>query len=207
MSAPVEPCTIYVRNVDYKATAKDLADGFSRFGQVSGSRIGLTVYRGQKVAAGYGFVDFTTPESCQNALQCKDEIKIGNRVVIVRPARPRRERDTLFVRGIPESVTVDVLKEVFAKYNPKDIRLVKHNAGSVLGFAFVQCASGELLTQALADCKNVQIGGQTSTCSLAHPRRGGRRGFGGFGRRRYRRQGRRAPRAPKAPAENAGQKQ
>lgn len=206
MSAPVEPCTIYVRNVDYKATAKDLADGFARFGQVSGSRIGYTTYRGQKVAAGYGFVDFKTQESCQSALQCKDEIKIGNRVVAVRPARPRRERDTLFVRGIPESVTVDVLKEVFAKYNPKDVRLIKHNAGSVLGYAFVQCASGELLTQALAECKNVQIGGQTSTCSLGRPRRGGRR-FGGYGHRKYHRPGRRAPRAPKAPAENAGQKQ
>ena len=192
----VEPKTIYVRNVAYATVGADLAKGFERFGKVQSARIGQVSFRGQRVSAGYGFVEFATEDACKAALECKEEISVGGRRLIIRPARPRRQyvRDTVFIRGIPESVTDETLKQAFAKYNPSSVRLIRKNKDGQLGFAFVQLDSEEHAKEAI-DAKTIQLGGAESQVRMARPKPKTM-----FRRRRNTRRrggpGRRAPRAP-----------
>ena len=158
--------------------------------------IGQVIYRGQRCSAGYGFVEFAAEDACKAALECKEEIVIGGRRLLIRPARPRRQqvRDTVFIRGIPESVTDETLKQAFAKYNPSSVRLIRKDKDGQLGFAFVQLDSEEHAKEAI-DAKTIQLGGSESQVRMARPRPKAM-----FRRRRNTRRrggpGRRAPRAP-----------
>lgn len=192
----VEPKTVFVRNIGYHTESKVIAEGFSKFGPVQGVRILTEPFRGQRVSRGAGFVEFRTEEACQSALACKEPIVVDGRTLTVFPARPRvqHKRDTIFVRGMPEGVTAEQVKEIFAKYHPTEVRLVRHDSGDRKGFAFVQLQTEEDRTLAVKECPEVQLGGGKSVVKTAYPPR--RRSFRG---RRFNR--RRAPRrAPKGDA-------
>jgi RNA recognition motif-containing protein len=113
MSVPEESSdanlTVFVRNINYRTEPKKLGEAFSAFGEVAEARIITDFVRGQHVSAGFGFVDFTTQEAFQRAVDNQTPLELDGRKLFVKPARPRqpRKRDTAFVGGDPESTTED----------------------------------------------------------------------------------------------------
>jgi nucleolin len=212
MSAPPESpnagLTVFVNNINYQTEPKKLGEAFSTFGEIAGVRIITDIVRGQRVSAGFGFVDFTTQEAFQRAVDNQTPLEVDGRRLSVKPARPRRprKRDTAFVRGIPESTTEDDVRSAFAKYNPTEVRIIKKNTAEQKGFAFVTFDTEEHQSSAVRENKTILIKGEESRVAFALPRRN----KGGF-RRRGPPQGanrpRRAPRTPRGGSVTGGSPQ
>ena len=189
-SAPIDPKCIFVRNVNYQTRGEELANAFQKFGPVDRCHLLTEKFRGETVSCGAGFVAFKTEEACKAVLDCKDPIVVDGRPLRVFPARQRvqQKRDTLYLNNVPEGVTADAIKAIFAQYNPVEVRLVKRTDRP--SFAFVQLDTEEHQVQAVKDHPKVQIGGAESDVRTAYPRR--RRPARFFRRRRN--ATRRAPR-------------
>jgi RNA recognition motif-containing protein len=176
--------TIFVTNISYKTEGATLGKEFERFGPLAGVRIiTYTGNRGDQLSRGFGFIEFKTDEGYRKALELPDPITVDGRQLSIRPSRPRqpRKRDTAFIAGIPEGTTSDQLKQLFAKYHPTDVRIVKTApAGSFGGFAFVTFETEDDQTAAVAENRTLKINGVDSIVRYARTR-------GGFNRGRFQR--------------------
>lgn len=83
---------------------------------------------------------------------------------------------SLYVGNLPYSVTEQKLREIFADYDPADVRLIGDK-----GFGFVDVPE-ERASEAIESVNGKDIEGRTITVNEARPR-GERRGGGGGGRR------------------------
>jgi RNA recognition motif-containing protein len=86
----MDNATAYVANLPWRATEDDLASLFSRFGAVVDVRIIQDPATGR--SRGYGFVDFTDPDSVREAVAALNGYEFGGRTLIVSPARPKPQR-------------------------------------------------------------------------------------------------------------------
>jgi RNA recognition motif-containing protein len=177
--------TIFVRNISYHTEPKKLGEAFSKFGDIAGVRIITDMVLGQRVSAGFGFVDFKTQEAFQKAVDNQDPLEVDGRRLFVKAARLRqpRKRDTAFVKGIPESTTEDDIKSAFGKYNPTEVRIIRKNSGDLKGFAFVSFDTEEHQSAAVKENRNIMIKGEESRVAFALPRRANNRRFGRQGPR------------------------
>jgi RNA recognition motif-containing protein len=82
--------TIYIGNVSHSATAEDLVQLFSQFGEVSNSKIIMDKFTGR--SKGFGFVDMDD-ESANNAINQLNGTEFMTRNVVVNEAKPREEGD------------------------------------------------------------------------------------------------------------------
>ena len=196
----LDPNTIFLRNIPYSATDEDVKSRFSKYGEIKRVNILTERFRGQTVSRGIGFVEFASPDSVAKALdQSAEAIVINDRKLVIFQARKMLERkqDTIFVQGVPDGVTSDEIKAIFASYNAVDCRIVRYNNERFLGFGFVKLASTEDRNKAAAELKTFKLRDQESKAFPARndfdnpPTANRRRRF--RGRRRFNR-GRRAPR-------------
>ncbi|KAH0786779.1 RNA-binding protein [Histomonas meleagridis] len=190
MTTPLDPNTLFIRNIHYKVTAGELKEAFAKYGNIASSRILSERYRGRFFSRGIGFVKFESEESFKKALEDKTPIEIAGRQLKIQQARARaeRKRDTIFIAGIPEGTTEQDILNAFAKFNPKQTHIIRFNTDKSKGFAFVQLSSPEDQEAAVKNGKTIQLKGGESIVRFARrdfdaPRR----------RRRYRRAPRRAP--------------
>ncbi|OHT04585.1 RNA-binding protein [Tritrichomonas foetus] len=191
--------TIFVSNISYSHTAKELGDYFTKFGAISDARILSERFRGKLLSRGIGFVEFKDDAGFTAAVNEKNH-QLGTRNLRVSPARPKveRKRDAAFLAGIPAGTTVDDIKEAFKEYHACDARIVRENSPNRRGFAFVQFPTSEDQSNAVKNNRTIKLKGEESHVRFAH---------GDFGakplRRRFRRRSvRRAPRSNQ-PAQNA----
>lgn len=171
--------TLFVSNIPYKSTKEDLQKVFEAFKPVS-ARIITERRMGSVFSRGIGFVDFASEEDSTKALG--GEFLLEGRKLYTNKARPPRERDTAFVRGIPAGTKKEDLMAAFAKFNPKDAKVVKEDAEGVVGFGFVLFAPADLAGAVKANEK-FTLNGKEATALIAkrrfntRPRRAlGRRG-------------------------------
>jgi RNA recognition motif-containing protein len=75
---------LYVGNLLYGATNDDLQDLFSEYGTVTEVKI----IEGR----GFGFVEMSSPEEAENAMEKLDGYDFKGRTLKVSEARPQRER-------------------------------------------------------------------------------------------------------------------
>jgi RNA recognition motif-containing protein len=109
-------------------------------------------------------------------------------------AEPDREKEdatmaikSLYVGNLSYSATDSALRELFAEYEPTEVRLIPDK-----GFGFVDVPE-EKAADAIAAMNGREVDGRAISVSEARPKRersdggGGRRGGGGFGggRRRW----------------------
>jgi len=80
---------IYVGNLDFKVTEKDLNDLFSEFGVVESSRVITDKYSGR--SKGFGFVVMEDKAEAQKAIESLNGTEVKNRNLTVNEARPRKE--------------------------------------------------------------------------------------------------------------------
>lgn len=160
---PSVSTTAFVRNIPYSATAKELCDFFNQqFGEIKDVRILQEKYFGKSYSRGIGFVEFKSPESLQKALtQQNVEFKASDdqqaRRLVILQARPKRQHNTAFVKGIPAGTKDDDLINAFNQIKPIQAKIVRQDNERFLGFAFVKFSSPEDLTNALQNNRTIKL--------------------------------------------------
>jgi len=78
---------LYVGNLPYKTTDEDLADLFGQAGPVDNVRVMRDQATGR--ARGFGFVEMTTDEAAQKAIEQFHQFELEGRALVVNEAKPR----------------------------------------------------------------------------------------------------------------------
>ncbi|KAL6995475.1 poly(A) binding protein Pab2 [Sarracenia purpurea var. burkii] len=113
---------IFIKNLDKGIDNKALHDTFSSFGSILSCKI-ATDPSGQ--SKGYGFVQFDSEESAQNAIDKLNGMLINDKQVYVGHFLRKQERDTalnktkfnnVFVKNLSESTTEEDLNVIFGEY-------------------------------------------------------------------------------------------
>lgn len=78
---------IYVGNLSYSLTEEQLRDTFAPYGNVESAKIIKDAFTGR--AKGFGFVEMSTPEEAQAAIDALDGKDISGRNMRVNLAKPR----------------------------------------------------------------------------------------------------------------------
>lgn len=81
---------LYVGNLPYSTTDKQLADLFSQAGQVKEAVIIFNKYT--KRSKGFGFVEMTTRDEAENAQKMFNGKEFEGRKIIVNEARPQEQK-------------------------------------------------------------------------------------------------------------------
>ncbi len=81
---------LFVGNVDFKVTQKDLQDAFAAYGTVVEAN--LVTDRTTGRPRGFAFVTMSSPEEAQKAIDGLNGKDLGGRALNVNIARPREER-------------------------------------------------------------------------------------------------------------------
>lgn len=80
---------LYVGNLSYSVRDNDLEQCFSEFGNVTSAMVMME--RGSDRSKGFGFVEMSTADQAQAAIDGLHEQPMGGRNLIVNVARPREE--------------------------------------------------------------------------------------------------------------------
>jgi RNA recognition motif-containing protein len=78
---------LYVGNLPYKATDDDLMQLFSTVGDVASARVMRDMATGR--ARGFGFVEMTTDEAAQKAIEKLHQHEMEGRAIVVNEAQPK----------------------------------------------------------------------------------------------------------------------
>lgn len=78
---------LYVGNLPYKATDEDLMALFSSVGDVASARVMRDMATGR--ARGFGFVEMTTDEAAQRAIEKLHQHEMDGRAIVVNEAQPK----------------------------------------------------------------------------------------------------------------------
>ncbi|XP_004499044.1 polyadenylate-binding protein 2-like [Cicer arietinum] len=113
---------IFIKNLDKTIDHKALHDTFSTFGHILSCKIATD---GSGQSKGYGFVQFDTEESAQNAIDKLNGMLINDKQVYVGHFLRKQDRDNVFsktkfnnvyVKNLSESFMEDELRKVFGEY-------------------------------------------------------------------------------------------
>ena len=78
---------LYVGNLPYKATDDDLMALFKSVGDVASARVMRDMATGR--ARGFGFVEMTTDEAAQKAIENLHQHEMDGRAIVVNEAQPK----------------------------------------------------------------------------------------------------------------------
>ncbi len=81
---------IYVGNLSYQASDDDLRQAFEEYGQVSSAQVIKDKFTGR--SRGFGFVEMSSADEGQKAIEGLNNQEIAGRAVRVNEARPREDR-------------------------------------------------------------------------------------------------------------------
>ena len=82
---------LFVGNISYDATDQSLADAFGQVGTVESATIIVDRMTGR--SKGFGFVEMSTEEEAQAAIEMWDGKELDGRPLVVNEARPPKPRD------------------------------------------------------------------------------------------------------------------
>ena len=80
---------IYVGNLSYEVTERDLRQAFEAFGRVESTKIIMDMYSGR--SKGFGFVEMPDDSEAQSAIDGLKDKELKGRTLNVNQARPRSE--------------------------------------------------------------------------------------------------------------------
>ena len=81
---------IYVGSLSYHITEKDLQKAFEAFRHVESSKVIMDTYTGR--SKGFGFVEMSTGEEAQTAMDALNSTEVGGRTLTVNEAKPQAAR-------------------------------------------------------------------------------------------------------------------
>lgn len=199
---PAAPKNLFVGNLSWNVDEDWLRREFEEFGEILGCRIVTDRESGR--SKGFGYVDFSTPEEAQAALDAKKGTELDGRALNVDLAAPRPERgdnanprdrannrsqqfgdvlsppsDTLFVANLSFETSAETLRSNFEEYGTiTRVALPTHaDSGQPKGFGYVGFSSVEEAQAALDAWKGQTLDGRPIRVDFSTPRPDN--GFGG----------------------------
>ena len=81
---------IYVGGLPYSVTDQELQEAFAPHGTVESAKVITDKYTGD--SRGFGFVEMSTQEEAEKAIEALNGTELGGRTLTVNMARPRGDR-------------------------------------------------------------------------------------------------------------------
>ncbi|KAK6121421.1 hypothetical protein DH2020_044846 [Rehmannia glutinosa] len=135
---------IFIKNLDKDIDHKALHETFSSFGSILSCKV-ATNSSGQSM--GYGFVQYASEESAQQAIEKLNGMLLNGKQVYVGPFLRKQEREmsidktkftNVFVKNLSESTTEEDLQKIFGEFGPLSSTVVMRNEdGTSKCFGFV----------------------------------------------------------------------
>ena len=88
-STYVDPCNLFIKNLDADIESNNLFDTFKAFGHIVSARV---MRDNDGKSREFGFVSFKSPEEAQSALHAMDNAKLGSKKITVRLHEPKTMR-------------------------------------------------------------------------------------------------------------------
>ncbi|THH08058.1 hypothetical protein EW145_g2962 [Phellinidium pouzarii] len=88
-SGLIDPCNLFVKNLDEKIDSKTLFTHFNQFGQIVSARV-MRDESGR--SRGFGFVSFQTPDQAALAMHSMNGVVLGQKQIVVRLHEPKQLR-------------------------------------------------------------------------------------------------------------------
>jgi nucleolin len=192
---------ICVGNLSWNVDDDLLRDTFSQYGTISSAKILMKDGRSQ----GIGFVEFSTRDEAQAAIDACHEQELDGRTMRVNFSYPKNPRgnqreanpdaegsQTIFIGNVGYNTTKETLWQFFEYYGTvNDLRIAMDQEGNPRGFAHCEFSTPEEAKASLA-ANGESVDGRAIRIDLSAPkssggsrggfggdRRGGRGGFGG----------------------------
>jgi RNA recognition motif-containing protein len=83
---------LYVGNLDYGVTSEQLGEYFAQAGSVVSATVITDRYSGR--SKGFGFVEMSSDEEAQKAIETLNGSEFQGRKIVVNEARPQQPRDS-----------------------------------------------------------------------------------------------------------------
>ncbi|CAA2964394.1 polyadenylate-binding 8-like [Olea europaea subsp. europaea] len=141
---------IFIKNLDKEIDHKALHETFSSFGNVLSCKV-ATDASGQ--SKGYGFVQFTSEEAAQNAIENLNGMLLNGKQVYVGPFVRKQEREmsvdktkftNVFVKNMSEETTEEDLRKIFGEYGLlTSVVVMRNEDGKSKCFGFVNFENAE----------------------------------------------------------------
>ncbi|XP_022869407.1 polyadenylate-binding protein 2-like [Olea europaea var. sylvestris] len=141
---------IFIKNLDKEIDHKALHETFSSFGNVLSCKV-ATDASGQ--SKGYGFVQFTSEEAAQNAIENLNGMLLNGKQVYVGPFVRKQEREmsvdktkftNVFVKNMSEETIEEDLRKIFGEYGLlTSVVVMRNEDGKSKCFGFVNFENAE----------------------------------------------------------------
>ncbi|KAL2477276.1 Polyadenylate-binding protein 2 [Forsythia ovata] len=141
---------IFIKNLDKEIDHKALHETFSSFGNVISCKV-ATDASGQ--SKGYGFVQFTSEEAAQQAIEKLNGMLLNGKQVYVGPFVRKQERDisvnktkftNVFVKNMSEETTEEDLGKIFGEFGLlTSVVVMRNEDGKSKCFGFVNFENAE----------------------------------------------------------------
>ncbi|XP_071685633.1 polyadenylate-binding protein 6-like [Rutidosis leptorrhynchoides] len=152
---------LFVKNIDSLVTDVKLEEAFAKFGTILSCKIAKD---NQGKSKGFGFVQFDSEESANNALNALDGSTLGEKIISVAKFLKKSERKepeftNLYVKNLDSDFTEDLLKDKFSEYgNVTSAVIMKDADGKSKGFGFVNFDSPDSAKMAIEALNGAIIG-------------------------------------------------
>ncbi|EZA54025.1 hypothetical protein DMN91_000267 [Ooceraea biroi] len=171
--------TVFVSNLDYTVTEDEVRDALKPAGSVTSFRM-VKDYKGR--GKGYCYVQLSSAEAVGEALKL-DRTPINGRPMFVSRCNPnkdtrssgfkyssRLEKNKLFVKGLPLTITKEELEEIFKVHgNLKEVRMVTYRNGHSKGLAYVEYHEETTAAKALLTSDGMKIQDKVITVAISKP--------------------------------------
>lgn len=88
-SGLIDPCNLFIKNLDAEIDSNALFAHFRQFGQIVSARV-MRNENGE--SRGFGFVSYQTPDQASNAMQAMNGVVLGSKPIVVRLHEPKQLR-------------------------------------------------------------------------------------------------------------------
>eukprot|EP00808_Paulinella_micropora_P024561 g252.t1 len=149
-----DPRKVFVGGIAWNTTNESFTQVFSQFGAILRFKVVRDSASG--AARGYGFVEFQSPSSAVQAVQC-ERLELDGRRIECKVALPTavggQHVRKLFVGGLAKDVSSETLKNHFSQYGEviNAVTMVDRSTARSRGFGFVTFASRESARLALSE--------------------------------------------------------
>ena len=172
-----ESLTVFVSNLSFDTTLEQVKDAFSDSCRIAQGRL-VADFKGR--SKGFGYITFESPNDVSLALK-KDRTQVGNRPMFVSRYEPNKaghkfkystslEKDKLFVKGLPFSLSEKQVKEFFEAHAPvQEIRLATYRNGYSKGICFVKFADAETAEKVRKATDQIEVKGSVISVLISDP--------------------------------------
>jgi len=177
---------IYVKNLPETATKDKVDELFGKHGKITSSMI---AFEKENKSRAFGFVNFSTPEEAQAAVEGLNNTDWMERKLYVVRAQKKEEREkelrerfeqlkvdrqkkwagvNLYVKNLADDITDDRLREEFSKFGAiQSARVMADQNHKSRGFGFVCFATPEEATKAVTEMNGRLVEGKPLYVALA----------------------------------------